>query len=37
MVTAANVTDVTQVEKLLHGEENVACADGGYTGVEKRE
>ena len=37
VVTAANVTDVTQVDKLLHGEENVVCADAGYTGVEKRE
>ena len=34
--TAANVADVTQVDKLLHGEENVICADAGYTGVEKR-
>ena len=37
VVTAANVADVTQVAKLLHGEENVVCADAGYTGVEKRE
>jgi IS5 family transposase len=34
--TAANVADVTQVDKLLHGDENVVCADAGYTGVEKR-
>ncbi len=34
--TAANVADVTQVDQLLHGEENVFCADAGYTGVEKR-
>jgi IS5 family transposase len=34
--TAANVADVTQVDRLLHGEENVVCADAGYTGVEKR-
>ncbi|MCY1347717.1 Transposase DDE domain protein [compost metagenome] len=34
--TAANVADVTQVGQLLHGEENVVCADAGYTGVEKR-
>ena len=33
VVTAANVADVTQVDKLLHGEEN---RDAGYTGVEKR-
>jgi IS5 family transposase len=35
--TAANVADVTQVDKLLHGEENAVYADAGYTGVEKRE
>lgn len=34
--TAANVADVTQVDKLLHGDENVGCADADYTGVEKR-
>ena len=34
--TAANVADVTQVDRLLHGEERVVCADAGYTGVEKR-
>ena len=34
--TAANVADVTQVDQLLHGEENVVFADAGYTGVEKR-
>ncbi|WP_230965752.1 IS5 family transposase, partial [Pseudomonas aeruginosa] len=34
--TAANVADVTQVDKLLHGVESVVCADAGYTGVEKR-
>jgi len=34
--TATNVADVTQVDKLLHGEENVVCADADYTGVEKR-
>ncbi|APU30040.1 transposase [Ectopseudomonas alcaliphila JAB1] len=34
--TAANVADVTQVDKLLHGEENMVEADAGYTGVEKR-
>ncbi len=34
--TAANVADVTQVDQLLLGEENVVCADTGYTGVEKR-
>ena len=35
-VTAANVADITQVDKLLHGEENMVAADAGYTGVEKR-
>ena len=34
--TAANVADITQVDKLLHGDENVVCTDAGYTGVEKR-
>ncbi|SDH11243.1 transposase, IS4 family /transposase, IS5 family [Pseudomonas benzenivorans] len=34
--TAANVADVAQVDKLLHGEENMVGADAGYTGVEKR-
>ncbi|HFH4384481.1 TPA: IS5 family transposase [Pseudomonas aeruginosa] len=34
--TAANVADVTQVDKLLHGEENMIGADAGYTGVERR-
>jgi len=34
--TPANVADGTQVDKLLHGDENVICADAGYTGVEKR-
>ncbi len=34
--TAANVADVTQVGKLLHGEESTVSADAGYTGVEKR-
>jgi len=28
--------DITQVDKLLHGEENMVGADAGYTGVEKR-
>lgn len=34
--TAANVTHVTQVDRLLRCEESVVCADAGYTGVEKR-
>jgi IS5 family transposase len=28
--TAARVADVTQIDNLLHGEENVVCADAGY-------
>ena len=35
--TAANVADVTQVHKLLHGKEDTICGDSGYTGAEKRE
>ena len=34
--TAANVADETEVAHLLHGDENVICADAGYTGVEKQ-
>ena len=34
--TAANVADVTQVDKVLHGEENLVGADAAYVGVEKR-
>ncbi len=34
--TAANVADISQVDKLLHGEENKVGADAGYNGVEKR-
>ncbi|KPX10083.1 ISPssy, transposase [Pseudomonas savastanoi] len=34
--TAANVTDVTQVDQLLHGEETYVCGDAGYTGMDKR-
>ncbi|QJQ11444.1 IS5 family transposase [Pseudomonas putida] len=34
--TAANVADVTKVAQLLHGDENIVCADAGYTGLEKR-
>lgn len=34
--TAANVNDVTQAHKLLHGEEQRAFGDSGYQGVEKR-
>ena len=34
--TAANVNDVTQASKLVHGEETDVFADAGYRGVEKR-
>ena len=35
--TAANVADVTQVHKLLHGQEVTVYGDSGYTGADKRE
>lgn len=35
--TAANVADITETAKLLHGEEEAVWADAGYTGVAKRE
>jgi len=34
--TAANVAGITQVDKLLHGDENMVGAEVGYTGVERR-
>jgi IS5 family transposase len=34
--TAANVADVTQVHKLLHGREEMVRGDSGYTGADKR-
>lgn len=34
--TPANVADVTEVAHLLHGDENIVCADADYTGVDKR-
>ena len=34
--TAAHVADITETEKLLHGEERVVFLDAGYTGIEKR-
>jgi transposase, IS5 family len=34
--TAANVNDVTQVDKLLHGQETDVLGDAGYQGVDKR-
>lgn len=35
--TSGNVADVTQIEELLHGEEQCVFADAGYVGAEKRE
>ncbi len=35
--TAANVADVTQTAKLLHGQEAHVYADAGYIGADKRE
>ncbi|OPD77827.1 hypothetical protein AO924_34650 [Pseudomonas aeruginosa] len=32
-----NAVGITQVEKLLHDEEGVVCADADYTGLERRE
>ena len=37
VATAANVADVTQTDKLLHGKEKAVLADAGYTGADKRE
>lgn len=34
--TPANVGDVTEVDKLLHGKEKTVYADAGYQGAEKR-
>ena len=34
--TAANVSDVTQAQSLLHGDETDVFGDAGYQGVEKR-
>lgn len=34
--TAANVGDVVEIDKLLHGKEKVVYGDAGYTGAEKR-
>lgn len=36
VTTPANVSDVTQAHKLLHGDETFVFADAGYQGVEKR-
>lgn len=35
--TAANVADVTQVHRLLRGNEKAIHGDSGYTGAEKRQ
>ena len=34
--TAANVADITETHRLLHGQEKRGQGDSGYTGVEKR-
>ena len=34
--TAANVADVEQVDELLHGKKELAHADAGYSGADKR-
>lgn len=34
--TAGNVSDISQAQALLHGEETMAFADAGYQGIEKR-
>jgi IS5 family transposase len=34
--TSANVHDITVAHALLHGEEQIAFADAGYQGIEKR-
>ena len=34
--TAANIADVTQVDKLLHGQEDLVFGDAGYQGIHKR-
>jgi len=35
--TSANVHDITEADKLLHGDETECWADAGYQGVHKRE
>ncbi len=35
--TAANISDISQTDKLPHGQEIQVHADAGYVGVEKRE
>ncbi len=36
VTTAANVNDVTQAHRLLHGQETDVFADAGYLGADKR-
>jgi transposase, IS5 family len=36
VMTAANESDVVQVDELLHSKEQVVHADGGYTGAQNR-
>lgn len=36
VTTPANVSDVTETDKLLHGEERTVYADAGYRGADKR-
>ena len=36
IVTAANVSNITNTAELLHGQETRGHADASYTGVEKR-
>ena len=36
-VTAGNVSDIAEADKLLHGEEQRVFGDAGYTGIGKRE
>ena len=33
--TAANVADLAEVTKLLHGKERLVCGDAGYAGAEE--
>jgi transposase, IS5 family len=35
--TAGNISNTSQTDKLLHGQETQVHPDAGYTGVEKRE
>ena len=35
--TSANIHDITQADKLLHGQEECIWGDSGYRGIDKRE